>query len=245
MKPILDWIERPVLAAWEWLAAFIARDREARKAAPEHAADPLIIIPIPKWRTYWAFGLILLLFFVLAGRTFYLQVFNNDFLQNEGEKRFARTITIQGPRGEILDRNGVVLASSQPCRSVWADPALVPRSSKEDKQRLRELAKLIGIKYSELVQKLDHSSSPNFVYLARNRDLSLTESVNALKIPGIGMSPEMRRPVSRRSGHGSCRGLYRCGRSRTGRRRAGARSCALGARRLKARDSRSSRPHCR
>ena len=191
--PLLDWIERPVLAAWEWVAAFIARDREARKAAPEHAADPLIIIPIPKWRTYVAFALILFLFSLLAGRTFYLQVFNNDFLQNEGEKRFARTITIQGPRGEILDRNGVVLASSQPCRSVWADPALVPRSTKEDKQRLRELAKLIGIKYSELVHKLDHSSSPNFVYLARNRDLSLAESVSALRIPGIGMSPEMRR----------------------------------------------------
>ena len=191
--PLLEWIERSVLAVWEKIADFLAKDREARKAAPEHAADPLIIIPIPKNRTYLAFFGILMLFFILAGRTFYLQVFNNDFLQNEGEKRFARTITIQGPRGEILDRNGIVLASSQPCRSVWADPALVPRSTKEEKQQLRELAKLLGIKYSELLKKLDHSSSPNFVYLARNRDLGLAEAVGALRIPGIGMSPEMRR----------------------------------------------------
>lgn len=190
---LLEWIERSVLAVWEKIADFLAKDREARKVAPEHAADPLIIIPIPKNRTYLAFFGILMLFFILAGRTFYLQVFNNDFLQNEGEKRFARTITIQGPRGEILDRNGIVLASSQPCRSVWADPALVPRSTKEEKQRLRELAKLLGIKYSELLKKLDHSSSPNFVYLARNRDLGLAEAVGALRIPGIGMSPEMRR----------------------------------------------------
>lgn len=190
---LLEWIERSVLAVWEKIADFLAKDREARKAAPEHAADPLIIIPIPKNRTYLAFFGILMLFFILAGRTFYLQVFNNDFLQNEGEKRFARTITIQGPRGEILDRNGIVLASSQPCRSVWADPALVPRSTKEEKQQLRELAKLLGIKYSELLKKLDHSSSPNFVYLARNRDLGLAEAVGALRIPGIGMSPEMRR----------------------------------------------------
>ena len=173
---LLEWIERSVLAVWEKIADFLAKDREARKAAPEHAADPLIIIPIPKNRTYLAFFGILMLFFILAGRTFYLQVFNNDFLQNEGEKRFARTITIQGPRGEILDRNGIVLASSQPCRSVWADPALVPRSTKEEKQQLRELAKLLGIKYSELLKKLDHSSSPNFVYLARNRDLGLAEA---------------------------------------------------------------------
>lgn len=83
---LLEWIERSVLAVWEKIADFLAKDREARKAAPEHAADPLIIIPIPKNRTYLAFFGILMLFFILAGRTFYLQVFNNDFLQNEGEK---------------------------------------------------------------------------------------------------------------------------------------------------------------
>ena len=45
---LLEWIERSVLAVWEKIADFLAKDREARKAAPEHAADPLIIIPIPK-----------------------------------------------------------------------------------------------------------------------------------------------------------------------------------------------------
>lgn len=46
-----------------------------------------------------------------------------DFLQDQGEARYARTLTIAGERGEILDRNGVVLAASQPVRSIWADPA--------------------------------------------------------------------------------------------------------------------------
>ena len=140
----LDWIERLALAVWEKAADLLAKDRQAKKAAPERAADPLIVVRIPPRRTYYAFFGIVMLFIVLAGRSFYLQVFDNDFLQNEGEKRFARTITIQGARGEILDRNGIVLASSQPCRSVWADPAIVPRSSSEEKRQLRELAKLVG-----------------------------------------------------------------------------------------------------
>ncbi len=65
---LLEWIERSVLAVWEKIADFLAKDREARKAAPEHAADPLIIIPIPKNRTYLAFFGILMLFFILAER---------------------------------------------------------------------------------------------------------------------------------------------------------------------------------
>lgn len=242
---LLEWIERSVLAVWEKIADFLAKDREARKAAPEHAADPLIIIPIPKNRTYLAFFGILMLFFILAGRTFYLQVFNNDFLQNEGEKRFARTITIQGPRGEILDRNGIVLASSQPCRSVWADPALVPRSTKEEKQQLRELAKLLGIKHSELLKKLDHSSSPNFVYLARNRRSRPGRGRRCTQDPRHRYVARNAPPLSRRSRHGSHRGIHGCGRSRTGRRRTCPRPCAGRARGLEARDPRPSRPHRR
>ena len=31
---LLEWIERSVLAVWEKIADFLAKDREARKAAP-------------------------------------------------------------------------------------------------------------------------------------------------------------------------------------------------------------------
>ena len=81
-------------------------------------------------------------FFGLAGRAFWLQVVSNDFLQDEGEKRYARTLTIAGERGEILDRNGVVLAASQPVRSIWADPQLSQGVSKED---IRKLADVLGL----------------------------------------------------------------------------------------------------
>ena len=175
---------------WEKIVGAIMRDRQAKKAAPEREADPLIIIPIPKNRTYFAFFLIVLMFVVLACRAFYLQYVATDFLQSQGEQRFARTISIEGTRGEILDRNGVVLASSQPCRSIWADPSFL---KDVDPEKMKALARILNMKYSTLMKKIRQSSSPNFTYLARSQDLDTAEAVRQLGIPGIGISPEMRR----------------------------------------------------
>lgn len=186
----LDAIERLVLMVWEKIVGAIMRDRQAKKAAPEREADPLIIIPIPKNRTYFAFFLIVLMFVVLACRAFYLQYVATDFLQSQGEQRFARTISIEGTRGEILDRNGVVLASSQPCRSIWADPSFL---KDVDPEKMKALARILNMKYSTLMKKIRQSSSTNFTYLARSQDLDTAEAVRQLGIPGIGISPEMRR----------------------------------------------------
>ena len=186
----LDAIERLVLMVCEKIVGAIMRDRQAKKAAPEREADPLIIIPIPKNRTYFAFFLIVLMFVVLACRAFYLQYVATDFLQSQGEQRFARTISIEGTRGEILDRNGVVLASSQPCRSIWADPSFL---KDVDPEKMKALARILNMKYSTLMKKIRQSSSPNFTYLARSQDLDTAEAVRQLGIPGIGISPEMRR----------------------------------------------------
>lgn len=155
--PFLDAIERFVLMVWEKIVGAIMRDRQAKKAAPEREADPLIIIPIPKNRTYFAFFLIVLMFVVLACRAFYLQYVATDFLQSQGEQRFARTISIEGTRGEILDRNGVVLASSQPCRSIWADPSFL---KDVDPEKMKALARILNMKYSTLMKKIRQSSSP-------------------------------------------------------------------------------------
>lgn len=186
----LDALERFLLMVWEKIIGAIMRDRQAKKAEPEREADPLIIIPIPKYRTYVAFGLIVLMFVILACRAFYLQYVTTDFLQNQGEQRFARTISIEGTRGEILDRNGVVLASSQPCRSIWADPSFL---KDVDPEKMKALARILNMKYTTLMKKIRQSSSPNFTYLARSQDLDTAEAVRQLAIPGIGISPEMRR----------------------------------------------------
>ncbi len=186
----MRWLEERLMALWDLVLKLLERDRVARKAKPKREAEPLIVIPIPPWRSYFVLFLIVLGMIVLVGRVGYLQLYNSDFLQNQGEIRYARTISIEGARGNILDRNGVVLASSQPARSIWADPQFVDMS---DKAKLKDVAKILGMPAGELFDKLAKNSQKNFVYLSRNRDLAVGEAVRELNVPGIGVSPESRR----------------------------------------------------
>lgn len=190
MNAITHWIEEKLIAIWDFCARAIERDCLARKARPKREAEPLIVVPIPQVRSKWALGLIVGGLGVLLLRVGYLQIFNNDFLQNQGEIRYARTISVEGTRGNILDRNGVVLASSQPSRSIWADPEFVDFNEKD---KLQQVAKILEMPYKELISKIKNSSSKNFVYLSRNRDLTVGEQIRELNVPGIGISPESRR----------------------------------------------------
>ena len=60
-------------------------------------------------------------------------------------------------------------------------------------KKMKALARILNMKYSTLMKKIRQSSSPNFTYLARSQDLDTAEAVRQLGIPGIGISPEMRR----------------------------------------------------
>lgn len=173
-----------------FFVTLLSRDRERRAAKPKDESSPLIVVRIPPWRTYFAFGMIVLGFLILAARAFYLQVLTTDFLQRQGEYRYARTVPIASTRGEIVDRNGIVLASSLPVRSIWADPSFTLKADEKD---LKKLAATLDMPYKTLKQRLENPSSPHFVYLARRESVSTAETVRALGIPGIGITPEVRR----------------------------------------------------
>lgn len=190
MKSPFALLKQAAIAAWRGLVELIRRDRAAKKAEPKEAASPLLVIPIPPRRTYIAMGLISTGFLGLAARAFWLQVVASDFLKGQGEARYARTLTIAGGRGEILDRNGVVLASSQPVRSIWADPAFAKKATRSE---LEALAKVLEVPYSTIRDKLKKNAAKNFVYLARQKDVTTAEAVRALSIPGIGITPEVLR----------------------------------------------------
>ena len=86
----------------------------------------------------WRLGGDFVVCFLRAG---YLQCFNTEFLQKQGEVRYARTLEIAAGRGQIFDRNGVVLAASLPASSIWATTNLVAATP----QPIRELSALVGV----------------------------------------------------------------------------------------------------
>ena len=151
------------------------------------AESPVLKLRLPAWRSRLMALLILACFGVLMGRSFYLQVLNNDFLQEKGESRYRRDLEISASRGRIADRNGDVLAISTPMKSVWAIPAdahLTP-------EQTTQLAGLLEMSVKELSKKL--SSDKSFVFLQRQLPPEVGDKVAALKLPGIGQDKEYRR----------------------------------------------------
>ena len=91
--------------------------------AHKFAERPVLKLRLPTWRSRLMALLILTCFPTLIGRSFYLQVLNNDFLKEKCESRYLRDLEISASRGSIADRHGDVLAISTPMKSVWAMPA--------------------------------------------------------------------------------------------------------------------------
>lgn len=154
-----------------------------------YTSSPLLASPTPVWRSKFIVAAIALAFAGLVGRSVYIQVIENDFFQHQGEVRYARTLTLPANRGKILDRNGVVLASSIPVPSIWAIPEDVPSS---DPQKLKKLAAVLNIPLTDLFKKLEDDDK-TFVWLKRQVDESVAAEVAALGINGIYQRKEYKR----------------------------------------------------
>lgn len=153
-----------------------------------YTSSPLLASKTPVWRSKLIVAGIALAFAGLAGRAAFVQVVGNDFFQRQGEVRFARTLELPANRGRILDRNGMILASSVPAPSIWAIPEDVDAS----KAQLFELAKLLEMPLADLRKKLADEDK-TFVWLKRQVDESVGEKIQALGIKGIYQRKEYKR----------------------------------------------------
>jgi cell division protein FtsI (penicillin-binding protein 3) len=152
-----------------------------------YATSPLLASKTPPWRSRFIVALVGLAFLGLIGRAVYIQIIGTDFYQKEGEKRFAHTLEVQASRGRVLDRNGLVLATSVPTPSVWA----IPKDFQADAQQRRQLARLLNMPLPELDERL--ARSRNFTWLARQVDEPVWDAVKALGIKGVYQEREYKR----------------------------------------------------
>ena len=159
----------------------------AKSVAYSGSASPLLASKTPVWRSKFIVAVIAMAFAVLAGRAAYVQVINNDFFIRQGEVRFSRTLELPANRGRILDRNGLILASSVPSPSIWA----IPEDVEQDKTKLTQLAKLLEMPLAELRAKLAEDKS--FVWLKRQIDEGVAQQVATLGIKGVYTRKEYRR----------------------------------------------------
>ena len=157
-----------------------------------YATSPLLASKTPVWRSKFIVGMIALGFVGLGLRAAYVQVVGNEFFQRQGEVRFARTLELPANRGRILDRNGLILASSVPAASIWAIPEDVAHDDPQVRAKLKELARLMGMPLKDLMGKLADEDK-TFVWIKRQLDWDLGQQIVGMGIKGIYLRKEYKR----------------------------------------------------
>ncbi|WP_298931634.1 penicillin-binding protein 2 [uncultured Ramlibacter sp.] len=153
-----------------------------------YTSSPLLASRTPVWRSKLIVAAIALGFAGLAARAAWVQVFGNAFFQRQGEVRFARTLELPANRGRVLDRNGLLLATSVPSPSIWA----IPEDVEADKAQLAQLARLLEMPLAELNKKLADEDK-TFVWLRRQLDEPVAQQIAALGIKGVYQRKEYKR----------------------------------------------------
>nr|BAO96795.1 penicillin-binding protein 2 [Neisseria sicca] len=126
----------------------------------------------------------------LLARGIYLQTTQHEFLKNQGDQRFVRTLTLPASRGMITDRNGATLALSAPTESLYAMP-----SSMEEMPTAEQMAKLAAIVELpvEALQEKLAKKDKDFIYLKRQLSQEKAEEIKALGIKGLAFQKELKR----------------------------------------------------
>lgn len=149
------------------------------------AKNQLLAARLPMWRSKFIVLIVFAAFASLAARAFWVQVVNQDFYVDQGQKRYQRTLELDAMRGRIVDRNGSMLAVSLATYEIWASPKLI------DEAAVAPLSKLLDLPLAELRKRLNGDKT--FVLLKRQVDAESAAHLSKLGLAGITQIADSKR----------------------------------------------------
>ena len=134
---------------------------------------------------------------VVMGRMFYLQVIASDELQEQAYQLQTRGREVTAKRGDILDRNHKVMATSAEVVLISISPENIRESCGDDiDKRAGELAKLLDLKKKDVKEKFLKENS-SYEVIKRQVSNSLASKVNEwaqdADVKGIYMEEDTKR----------------------------------------------------
>ncbi len=124
---------------------------------------------------------------VLVGRLINIMVFKSDYYQKKADDLHERERNIKAARGEILDRNGVVLAANKTVCTVS-----VIHSQITDKEKVIEvLTECLGIDRAEIVKKVEKVSSREKI--KSNVDKKIGDKIRQYNLDGVKVDEDYKR----------------------------------------------------
>jgi len=131
----------------------------------------------------------ILIFFIIDLRLGYVQFFLGNMLTDGAKELWSRDIPFEPERGEIVDRNGVALATNVSAPTVY----VVPRQVKEPEGTAEKLASVLKASKEEILKEI--TSKEKDVRLKSGRKISheKAKEVRALGLDGVYIGEDSKR----------------------------------------------------
>lgn len=130
-----------------------------------------------------------LIFIIIGLRLAYVQFALGDMLTERAKNSWNREIPFEPKRGEILDRNGIALATNISSPTIY----VVPRQVKDPATTAEKLANLLNANVQEVYQQITKKSSIERLKAGRKISNEKAKEIEELNLPGIYIAEDSKR----------------------------------------------------
>lgn len=135
------------------------------------------------------FLVVVIILLLVIGKVFYIQVFSYNKLSQITEDLWSRKMTINAPRGDIVDRNGEILATSIVTTTIYVVPNQI-----EDKKRVSlDIAKILNCDFEDVYKYVNKNSSMEIIRKGMDLDSEVADKIDKLGYDGVYLVVDSKR----------------------------------------------------
>ncbi len=123
---------------------------------------------------------------VFFSYVFYIQCFRHQYYEKKAKQQHEKKFILLGARGNIYDRSGVPIASSEPCFSIFCTPRYAGNVSK----LVREVARISERSLTQIRHLVDKG---DFFWVDMKVDIEKRDRYLAINDPSIGYTHDLNR----------------------------------------------------
>ena len=143
------------------------------------------------------FSFAILIFILLLGRAFWLQIWHGDYYALKSSENNVRIYQSMAPRGIIYDRNNKALTDDIPDFNLMVIPADIPKDKEALDKWVKKVAKILKKNDSEIYDFIKslykNSTEPVLLALDLSRDTLVELETQMLNLPGVFVNEETKR----------------------------------------------------
>ena len=123
----------------------------------------------------------------LTGRLVYLMVFDAEYYQEKAKTLHEREREIKAARGEIIDRNGTVLATNKTVCTI----SVIHSQIKEPERVIKELSSILGLEEETVRKRVEKVSSMERI--KTNVEKKVGDKIRNLELDGVKVDEDFKR----------------------------------------------------